>query len=67
MKISNDFAQMKDLTSHLIWTAAFGKALIKKGILTKQEVEDELLKYKGKSDELDNDITNMIDNLKTWP
>ena len=66
MKTPDTFAQISDLTSQLVWTSAFGKALIRKGILTKQEVVDELIKFQGIDAELNLNISIMVDNINKW-
>ncbi|QCM10004.1 hypothetical protein CFBP6625_06315 [Agrobacterium tumefaciens] len=55
-----------DFSSPLIWTAAFGKALVKKGILTKADVITELKAFKGVDAELDINVDNMIATINRW-
>jgi len=64
----NGLVTKHDLLSLTVWVDAFGKALIKKGILTKKEVQVEMHTIMDKPipEDLKNEIKNMIVELDKW-
>lgn len=57
-----------ELLSLSIWVDAFGKALVKKGVLTKDEVQVEmhLIMAKPIPEDLKQEIKNMIIEINKW-
>jgi hypothetical protein len=58
-----------ELSRVFVWIAAIGKALVKKGAISKDDivVELEVLKKRGgQPAEMVGDIDGMIENVKSW-
>ena len=58
-----------ELSRVFVWVAAIGKALVKKGAISKDEIVAELENIKkggGQPPEMVGDIDGMIENVKSW-
>lgn len=61
-----ELATIGDLRSPLIWIAALAKALVKKGVLSQDDIINELRHYGTLSNDTDAELRIMIETVRKW-
>ncbi|WP_142627604.1 hypothetical protein [Rhizobium sp. P007] len=66
MDLEREPSSVTDLKAPVIWIAALSKAMVKKGLLTKEDIVEELIQFGRHTDRLDAEIAAIIDNVRKW-